>query len=72
MVDSAVKNRQGQNDKLYETIGRITTYCKQVHTQITYKKSTRAQGYISRKYEQPKLNKFYNKLPRTGATEQEG
>ena len=72
MVDSAVKNWQGQSDKLYKTVGRITTYYKQVRTQITYEKSTRAQDYISCKYEQPKLNKFYNKLPRMGATEQEG
>ena len=67
MVDSTVKNWQRQNNKLYKTIGRITTYYKQAYTQVTYKKSSRAQDYIPCKYDEPNLNKFYNKLPRTGA-----
>ena len=51
MVEAAVKNRQRQNDKLYETLGRITLYYKQAHTQVNYKSSIRAQSYNSRKYD---------------------
>ena len=71
MIEAAVKKHQRQNDKLYETLGRIILYYKQADTVVKYKRSTQAQSYISRKYEQPKLNEFYNKTPCTGAMERE-
>ena len=68
MVEAAVSQRQ--NDKLYETLGRITLYYEQAHTQVNYERSTLAQSYIYRKYDQPKLNHVYDKTPHMGAMAQ--
>ena len=42
MVEVAIKNRQRQNDKLYKTLGRITLYYEQAHTQVKYENHTQA------------------------------
>ena len=65
LVDSAVSSRQRQNDRLHESLSRITNYYVLKERKTKYKKSAQAGLFESPTYKQNKLGTYYDKTERT-------
>ena len=65
IVDAAVRNRQRKNDRLHESLSRITNYYVSTKRKTQYKKSAQARLFESPTYKQNKIGTYYDKTERT-------